>query len=75
MRQCLFFPKTASDALFLAHLFFPETASDALFLAPDPYTTEILPYSMRASGLGMYVFLKNLTLVRWAGVRFFQCPC
>ncbi|BGP27282.1 hypothetical protein JCM10295v2_006246 [Rhodotorula toruloides] len=29
---------------------------------PYPYTTEILPYSMRASGLALFIWLKNATL-------------
>ncbi|GAA5874290.1 hypothetical protein JCM8547_007554 [Rhodosporidiobolus lusitaniae] len=29
---------------------------------PYPYTTEVLPYSMRASGIGLFIWLKNATL-------------
>ncbi|GAA5898005.1 hypothetical protein JCM6882_003305 [Rhodosporidiobolus microsporus] len=35
---------------------------------PVAYTTEVLPYSMRASGLGLFIWLKNATLVNPIGL-------
>ncbi|BGP39733.1 hypothetical protein JCM10449v2_003684 [Rhodotorula kratochvilovae] len=50
------FAKTQDEKMGIA------TVAFIFITLPYPYTTEILPYSMRASGLALFVWLKNATL-------------
>ncbi|GAA6009976.1 hypothetical protein JCM10207_007502 [Rhodosporidiobolus poonsookiae] len=61
------FEKTKNESLGLATIAFIFLCYGGYSLGwtplPYPYTTEVLPYSMRASGLSLFMWLKNAALV------------